>query len=753
MEDLPTKSKEGKAVKEELSSRMASVSLSSIGDDNLSNDSYIKRTRYVIQPQQQQYPLFLHLQQLRDINMTFNGIFDKHNIAATTTNRKTILRYNDVNPEIQNANNDILTNGQQTIKQDLDMLGYRPERISYVSDYYSQIYEIAIELIKLGKAYCCNSMTTSLERQSQQDIVIGKNRNTTNSIEQNLLLFEKMKLGMYDEGSYTLRLKIDKDDANATTTATPDDTDTRSNTNSNNNNILYYNDVVIYQIQFVSHPRSGNQWCIYPTNEFATIVCDSLERIDYVLNNNEDDNKNDNIITMELYQWILSSQLKTHCPELIYEIPKLKLQYNTLDRNILLQLIQRNQLQGWDDPRIPSLIGYLRRGYTADILNLFCKEMNDSTTLKTSSSTSTNTNTNVIVVADVEKLDAIARTTFNDTATRVMAVLTPVLVIITNWKEIVNTNINVDNDDNDGIILNVPNIPTNPSSGSHTIELTETLYIDESDFRLQDQPDYYGLAPNKAVGLKYYGGNLICDQVVMMNDDECNHGTNTSLTSLTTTTNIKHLLCRLDNSVGRSKPKTFISWIPAPTSISCDICIYNYLFTVPDPTDLWEDEINPKSRIVYKNSFVNPSVKNVMNNLTKANQVIQFERIGYFIINEDSFNDSEPKSDKLLFNQTVSLKEEIAKKTTANVRTRKEEEANLARKRKQKADLQAKEARMKIPVNKLFQEAEEHKGKFSKFDPNTGIPTHDNNGIELTKSAIKKLKKDHDKHRKQLEKL
>ena len=299
------------------------------------------------------------------------------------------------------------------------------------------------------------------------------------------------------------------------------------------------------------------------------------------------------------------------------------------------------------------------------------------------------------------------------------------------------------------MIFEVQNSPTDVSMGSHTIEMTSSIYIDSTDFRLVDDIDYYGLAPNKAVGLKYYGGNLICDEIIY-EDNDAQKGI------------IKELNCHLDNSVTRNKPKTWISWVPATTAIDCEIRIYNHLFTVPEPTDLWEDEINSKSEIIYSKGKIDSSV--LVNDLCcctkinrkQSNQAFQFERIGYFVVDYDSTYNATTGKGKLIFNRTVTLKEEVSKKKVTSIDKR-EADANIARKLKQKQDLELKEARMKLEPKDLFRLADEYKGKYSKFDLETGLPTHSigedgGDEIELTKSAIKKLKKEQDKHAKQLKK-
>jgi glutaminyl-tRNA synthetase len=458
-------------------------------------------------------------------------------------------------------------------------------------------------------------------------------------------------------------------------------------------------DLVAYRIKYTPHPHAGSGWCIYPAYDWTHGICDSIEHIDYSICTLEFETRR------EPYYWILWA-LDMFRPA-VYEMSRLNLEYTVLSKRRLIKLVDSQYVRGWDDPRMPTVSGYRRRGFTADIINTFCTDLGA---------------TRAANVIEMEKLFTTARTILSDRTQRAMAVLSPILVSITNWER------------TEPFV--VQNSPTDPSMGSHTIELTSTLYIDSSDFRMQDDPDYYGLAPHKAVGLKYYGGNLICDDVVWEGDV------------------VKELKCRIDHSDGRPKPKTYISWIPAPTSIPCEIRVYHHLFTVPEPSDLWEEELNPESEVVYQNAFVDPSVRDLVDvsriDKWSSNQALQFERMGYFVVDLDSTYQSQTGQGRLVFNRTVGLKEEVLKKKATNALSKKEEEVNEARKLKQKADLEAKEARMKLSAQDLFRYAEEYRGMFSQFDEETGLPTHDADGTELTKSAMKKLKKEQDKHVKQL---
>jgi len=675
-------------------------------EEHLKINGSIIRTRFPPEPNG-----YLHMGHAKSINMNFSLAFDKLGVA--TENRKTIFRYDDTNPDAES---------QEYINSfvhDIEWLGFQPEKTTYSSDNFQTLYELAITLIKKGLAYCCDMTKNEMEIQRElamkrvlainlgkdpnieapipsADILPGRNRNLC--VERNLDIFEKMKLGLYDEGTWTLRLKMDFESSNPN---------------------MY--DLVAYRIRYTSHPHSGcNGWCIYPNYDFTHGICDSIEHIDYSICTLEFETRR------EPYYWILHS-LDMFKPN-VYEMSRLNLQYTVLSKRRLLKLVNKGIVNGWDDCRMPTLSGYRRRGFTPDIINKFCNDLGA---------------TRAANVIEMEKLFTTARLSLSTKTIRSMAVLQPIKIIITNWIDACKES--KEEGDKAGMIFEVQNSPTDPTMGVHTVEITSSLYIDTTDFRLIDESDYYGLAPNKAVGLKYYGGNLICDQVIYEDNDDGS-------------TIIKELNCRLDNSLERVKPKTWISWVPAETAIGCEIRVYNHLFSVPEPTDLWEDEINPKSEIIYKRGYIDPSVRDLVCctkiNKIQSNQALQFERMGYFVVDYDSTYNATTNTGKLIFNRTVTLKEEVFKKKATGI-SKREEDANVARKLKQKADLESKEARMKIDPKDLFQLADEYKGKYSKFDAATGLPTHSFDGtdeVELTKSAIKKLKKEQDKHAKQLKK-
>lgn len=647
----------------------------------------IIRTRFPPEPNG-----YLHIGHAKSMNMNFSLAFEK--LKVPMENRRTIFRYDDTNPDAESEEY------IDSLARDVTWLGWTPERTTYSSENFQKLHDFAVQLIERGLAYVCDMTKTEMEAQRElaykraaarstgkdpdveapipsPDILPGRNRDT--SVERNMALFTKMKMGFFDEGTHTLRLKMDFESSNPN---------------------MY--DLVAYRIKYTAHPHIGAEWCIYPNYDFTHGLCDSLEHIDYSICTLEFEARR------EPYYWILWA-LDVYRPK-VYEMSRLNLQYTVLSKRKLIKLVDANYVRGWNDPRMPTVSGLRRRGYTKKILNDFCNSVGA---------------TRAQNVVEISKLHQTARLDLSATSRRVMAVLDPILVTITNFEE--------EAAKAETLTFEVENSPTDASLGKHSVTLTSSLYLDATDFRKEDSPDFFGLAPNKAVGIKYHGGNLVCCEVVQEKGK------------------IKELKCRLDNSDGRPKPKTFLSWVPAD-GIKAEVRVYNELFTVPEPSDLWEDELNPQSEIVYKNAILDPSIKEVPRIDKKdvdqwtSNTVVQFERMGYFVVDIDSTFDTKTGEGSLVFNRTVSLKSEGPKAQ----KTAKELAQNAARKEKNQRDLALKEARMKIEPKDLFCLAEEYKGKYTKFNDETGVPTHAADGTELTKSAMKKLAKEQQKHTKAL---
>lgn len=640
----------------------------------------IIRTRFPPEPNG-----YLHIGHAKSMNMNFSLAFDK--LGVPLEHRRTVFRYDDTNPDAETSEY------IDSLLKDVMWLGWKPERTSYSSDNFEQLYNFAVILIEKGLAYVCdftkdemeaqrelakrrvtavnNGKDADIEAPLEPALLPGRNRDT--SAERNLRMFRNMRRGVYPEGSYTLRLKMDF-------------------TSSNPN--MY--DLVAYRIKFTEHPHCGDKWCIYPSYDFTHGICDSLERIDYSICTLEFETRR------EPYFWILQA-LDLYRPK-VYEMSRLNVAYTVLSKRKLLKLVDQKLVRGWDDPRMPTISGLRRRGFTKTIINTFCNDVGA---------------TRAMNVVEIEKLNQVARLCLSPATRRAMAAIDPIEVEVTNWDEA----------STESMDFEVMNSPTDPSLGSHHVTMTKKMYIDSSDFRPIDSPQYYGLAPNKAVGLKYHGGNLICDTVITSGNDK----------------KVTKLLCRLDKSENRLKPKSHITWVP-DNGIRCEVRIYNNLFSVPEPSDRWEEELNPSSEVLHTDSIVDPSVMETIKNVDRwnSNAAFQFERQGYFVVDTDTTFNSLDKTGKLVFNRTVSLKEEVFKKEIT------EEEARVIEERREKSkrDKLAKETRMLIDPIDFFRKAPEFEGKYSQYN-DEGVPTHAADGKELTKSALKKLTKDKAKHVKQ----
>jgi len=653
--------------------------------EHRAHNGSVIRTRFPPEPNG-----YLHIGHAKSMNMNFSLAFDKLGVAPE--NRRTIFRYDDTNPDAESEEY------IDSLRRDVEYLGWTAERTTYSSDNFQILHDFAVVLIKKGMAYVCDMTKAEMEVQRElamkraairntpggdpdkeapipsADVLPGRSRDT--SVERNLELFDKMKMGLFDEGTYTLRLKMDFESSNPN---------------------MY--DLVAYRIKFTEHPHAGKGWCIYPNYDWTHGICDSLEHIDYSICTLEFESRR------EPYFWILWA-LELYRPN-VYEMSRLNIQYTVLSKRKLLKLVTNNYVRGWDDPRMPTISGLRRRGLTKEIINSFCNDVGA---------------TKAHNVVEMEKLYQTARLNLSATSRRCMAALDPIEVEITNFEEEAKKA--------ETLTFEVQNSPTDESLGKHDVTLTATIYLDSSDFRLKDSSQYYGLAPNKAVGLKYHGGNLICDEAKQDSDGK-----------------VTHLKCHIDMSEDRPKPKTYISWVPSD-GIKCEARVYGHLFTVPEPSDLWEQELNQKSEEVFPNAIVDPSVKEFVDkkdvDVWKSNYALQFERMGFFCVDIDTTFDSSSGSGKLVFNRTVSLKEEVFKKELTA-----EEEAAIEERRAQQLKVLAeKEERMKIDPINLFREAAEFQGKYSKYSEETGIPTHLADGTELKKSAMKKLGNEQKKHTK-----
>ncbi|MEJ5348889.1 MAG: glutamine--tRNA ligase/YqeY domain fusion protein [Desulfosoma sp.] len=493
------------------------------------------------------------------------------------------LRFDDTNP----AKEDV--EYVESIQEDVRWLGFDwGDRLYYASDYFEQLYEYAVQLIRLGKAYV-DSLSTEEIRQYRGTLTEpGKNSPYRNrSVEENLDLFQRMRAGEFDEGQHVLRAKIDM--------ASPN---------------INMRDPVIYRIKKASHHRTGDTWCIYPMYDFAHCLCDSIEGITH------------SICTLEfedhrpLYDWFLDV-LGVYHPQQI-EFARLNLSYTVLSKRKLIQLVQEGVVEGWDDPRMPTISGLRRRGYTPESIRRFCELIGVA---KRDS------------VVDVALLEHCVREDLNKRAPRVMAVLRPLKMVIVNYPE--------DKTEE----LEALNNPEDPSMGVRTVPFCRELYIERDDFREDPPKQYFRLAPGREVRLRY-GYYVTCVDVV-----KDSH-----------TGEVKEIHCTYDPATrggwspdGR-KVKGTIHWVSARHALTAQVRLYDRLFTKENPSDTepgktFLDYLNSNSLEVLEDCRVEPSLRNA-----SLGKQYQFERLGYFCVDTRSSN-----PDRLVFNRIVSLKDTWAK--------------------------------------------------------------------------------------------
>jgi glutaminyl-tRNA synthetase len=515
---------------------------------------------------------YLHVGHAKSINLNFG--------LAREFGGKCNLRFDDTNPskeEIEYV---------ESIIEDVKWLGGDFEdRIFYASDYFDQLYEWALKLIRDGKAYVCD-LTAEQVRQTRGTLTEpGQNSPYRNrSVEENLDLFERMRKGEFPDGSKTLRAKINM--------ASPN---------------LNMRDPVMYRILRAEHHRTGNKWCIYPMYDYTHGESDSIEGITH------------SICTLEfedhrpLYDWFVENLGIFH-PQQI-EFDRLNLTYTLLSKRKLLQLVQQNRVSGWNDPRMPTISGMRRRGYTPESLRNFCNRIGVS---KTNGTT------------ELSLLEYFVRDDLNRRAMRVMGVLKPLKVVIDNYPE--------------GQVehMEAVNNPEDASAGARQVPFSRELYIEQDDFREVPPKGYYRLSPGKEVRLRY-GYFITCQSVVK-----------------DASGNITELHCTYDpatrggNAPDGRKVKSTIHWVSAPHAIDAEVRLYDNLFLKEDPNDVEEGKdftvnLNPHSLQVVS-AKVEPSVKDAA-----PMDRFQFERLGYFCVDQDS------DRGKLVLNRTVSLKDTWAK--------------------------------------------------------------------------------------------
>ncbi len=493
---------------------------------------------------------------------------------------KTNLRFDDTNPEKEEQEY------VDSIKNDVHWLGFDWDRLCYASDHFGQLYEWAIHLIKAGKAYVDDLTAEEIREHRGTLTEPGKDspfRNRT--IEENLDLFVRMKSGEFPDGSRVLRAKIDM--------ASPN---------------VNMRDPVMYRILHATHHRTGDKWCIYPMYDFAHGQSDSIERVTHSL------------CTLEfadhqsLYRWYIE-QLGIF-PSKQIEFDRLNLTYTILSKRKLLQLVEEKRVNGWDDPRMPTLCGIRRRGFTPEALRAFGFAIGASRTNGTT---------------DIEMLEHFQRDDLNHRARRAMAVLHPLKLVIDNYpagKE---------------EMVEVANNPEDPEAGTRQVPFSRELYIEQDDFRETPPPKYYRLSPGKEVRLR--NAYFVTAQSVKKSADG----------------SLVEVHCTYDpasrggNSPDGRKVKSTMHWVSAAHAIHAEIRLYDKLFTKADPYDVAEGEdvlsnLNPNSLEILTGAKLEPSLAEA-----SAGGHFQFERVGYFCVDPDS------APGKLVFNRTLALKDAWAK--------------------------------------------------------------------------------------------
>jgi glutaminyl-tRNA synthetase len=538
--------------------------------DDLKTNKYDGRVHTRFPPEPNGY---LHIGHAKSICLNFG--------LAAEFGGQTNLRFDDTNPEKEE------TEYVDSIMENVRWLGFDWEdRLFYASDYFGQLHDWAVQLIKAGKAYVCD-LTAEEVRQYRGSLTEpGRESPYRNrSVEENLDLFARMRAGEFPDGFRTLRAKIDMASAN-----------------------LNMRDPVMYRILHAEHHRTGDQWCIYPMYDYAHGQCDSIERITH------------SICTLEfedhrpLYDWFVEA-LGIYHPQQI-EFDRLNLTYTLLSKRKLLTLVQEGHVRGWDDPRMPTLSGIRRRGYTPEAIRNFCRSIGVS-------------KTNGII--EFGLIEHHVREDLNKRAPRVMGVLRPLRLVIDNYPE--------------GQVeeMEAVNNPEDASAGTRQVPFSKVLYIEQDDFREDPPKQYYRLSPGREVRLRY-GYLVTCTGVVKNEQGE-----------------VVEVHCTYDpatrggNTPDGRRVKGTIHWVSAAHAIDAEVRLYDSLFTVENPNEVPDGKdftanLNPKSLEVVTGAKLEPSLGGA-----PVGSGYQFERLGYFCVDPDS------APDRPVFNRTATLRDTWAK--------------------------------------------------------------------------------------------
>lgn len=517
---------------------------------------------------------FLHIGHAKSICLNFG-------IAAENKGGRCHLRFDDTNPVTEEERY------VNSIQDDVRWLGWDwAEHLYYASDYFGKMYEYAVELIKKGFAYVCDLDADQIREYRGTLTKPGKDSPYRNRcVEENVDLFMRMKDGEFKDGSRVLRAKIDM--------ASPN---------------MNMRDPVMYRILHADHHRTGSKWCIYPTYDWAHGLEDSIEGITHSICTLEFENHR------PLYDWYLD-KLKVHHPQQI-EFARLELTYTVMSKRKLLQLVEEGHVNGWDDPRMPTISGMRRRGYSPEAIRQFCRRIGINKFNST---------------IDIALLEHCIREDLNKTSNRIMAVLRPLKVVIDNYPE------------NKVEWMDAVNNPEDPVAGVRQVPFSKEFYIEQEDFMENPPKGFFRLAPGREVRLRY-AYFVTCTDVVKDDDGR-----------------VVELHCSYDpatrggNAPDGRKVKSTLHWVSASHAISAEARLYDHLFTKERPDEAadgkdFRSNLNPQSLQILSDCMAEPSLKDA-----RPLDRFQFERLGYFCIDADTTDD------RLVINRTVTLRDTWAK--------------------------------------------------------------------------------------------
>ena len=608
------------------------------------------RTRFPPEPNG-----YLHLGHAKSMNMNFSLAFERLEGAGVSCKRETVFRYDDTNPEAETKE------FIESLATDVQWMGWAPVVTTHTSDYFPVFYAMALELIDKGKAYVCHQSSSEIEacrsvakarvalkamqdpppeliKEAKLDQPSAHESPYRNrSVEENHALFEKMRNGTTAEGECTLRLKMYEE-------------------GGSNFNMF---DQVAYRVKHRAHPHAGDAWCMYPTYDYTHCIVDALEHVDYSICTLEFETRR------ESYYWVLDA-LDLYRPK-VFEMSRLNVSHVVLSKRKLTKLVDTGKVRGWDDPRMPTISGLRRRGYSPAAVNAFCRDVGVTR------------NENFI---EYSRLQHFARQDLEERADRRMAVREPLKVTLVGDASLFRK-------------YDAPNHPTDQTRGTRPLTLTKVVYIEASDFREVDSKDFYGLALNKWARLRY----CVCLKCISVERDG--------------------ITCEISDKVEKD-PRGKLHWVSSD-AMQCELRDYDHLFTVGKVDDeKWESQLSDTSLVVRDKALVERLER------PSDGTAFQFERLGFYAVDPDA------TTDRLVFNLTVPLKSGAPVK----------KEAGVSRKAQQEADRLKKEALKKVKPQDLFRTDE-----YSAWDAD-GIPTHNKGGEPLSKSLIKKCKKEWAKQKK-----